>query len=99
MWGLGWVIVQQCCPGAEVHDLPKASPLLQPLLRCKFNRQLFLAPSQAQADLDWTPEFDLAAGLRDSYEKDFSKTGGRKKADFSVDDLVLKGAGKQAVPA
>lgn len=55
--------------------------------------------SQAQADLDWAPEFDLRAGLRDSYEKDFSKTGGRKKADFSVDDIVLKGAGKQAVPA
>ncbi|KAL6774204.1 CSP41B [Auxenochlorella protothecoides x Auxenochlorella symbiontica] len=77
----------------KAHDLGKAKAF--PLR----DQHFFTSIAKAQADLDWTPEFDLAAGLRDSYEKDFSKTGGRKKADFSVDDLVLKGAGKQAVPA
>jgi hypothetical protein len=45
--------------------------------------------SQAQADLDWTPEFGLVDGLRDSYEKDFGRGTFRKAADFETDDMIL----------
>ena len=44
---------------------------------------------QAQADLDWTPEFGLVEGLKDSYEKDFGKGNFRKAADFTTDDMIL----------
>lgn len=42
-------------------------------------------------DLQWTPEFSLLDGLRDSYEKDFGRGTFRKEADFTVDDKVLSG--------
>ena len=45
---------------------------------------------QAMADLDWTPEFGLVDGLRDSYEKDFGRGNFRKAADFTTDDMVLE---------
>jgi len=45
--------------------------------------------AQAQADLDWTPEFGLVDGLKDSYEKDFGRGTFRKAADFSTDDIIL----------
>lgn len=45
---------------------------------------------KAKTELDWTPEFDLVAGLKDSYKNDYLKTG-RDKAeiDFSLDDQIL----------
>eukprot|EP00887_Chlorella_sp_A99_P006540 scaffold3.g6540.t1 len=46
--------------------------------------------ADAQADLDWTPEFGLLEGLADSYAKDFSRGTFRKAPDFTPDDLVLE---------
>ena len=45
---------------------------------------------QAMADLDWKPDFDLVAGLTDSYQKDFGRGTFRKEADFSTDDQILE---------
>ena len=42
------------------------------------------------ADLDWKPEFDLVAGLTDSYQKDFGRGTFRKEADFETDDKILE---------
>lgn len=47
-----------------------------------------LARLQAMADLDWTPEFGLYEGLKDSYDKDFGAGTFRKAADFTTDDMV-----------
>ena len=44
---------------------------------------------QAEHELGWRPEFDLYAGLKDSYEKDFGRGTFRKEADFSTDDQIL----------
>ena len=55
-----------------------------------FRDQHFLTSiDKAMADLDWTPEFGLVEGLRDSFEKDFGRGSFRKAADFSADDIIL----------
>ncbi len=55
---------------------------------------------QAMTQLDWTPEFGLVDGLRDSYEKDFGRGNFRKAADFTTDDMILeKAKGKVPVMA
>ncbi|KAK9811798.1 hypothetical protein WJX72_010267 [[Myrmecia] bisecta] len=54
------------------------------------DQHFFASVDKAQADLDWTPEFSLVDGLRDSYEKDFGRGTFRKAADFSVDDMILE---------
>jgi len=55
---------------------------------------------QAMTQLDWTPEFSLVDGLRDSYEKDFGRGNFRKAADFTTDDMILeKAKGKVPVMA
>lgn len=41
--------------------------------------------SKAKADLGWAPAFSLAAGLKDSYSKDFGRGTFREKADFTAD--------------
>ena len=48
--------------------------------------------TQAVAQLDWTPEFGLIDGLRDSYQKDFGLGNFRKAADFETDDMILEKA-------
>ena len=61
------------------------------------------APSALTAgndSADWTPEFGLVDGLRDSYEKDFGRGNFRKAADFTTDDMILeKAKGKVPVMA
>lgn len=53
------------------------------------DQHFFTSIDKAQADLDWTPKFGLIDGLQDSYDKDFSRGGFRKAADFKTDDLIL----------
>jgi nucleoside-diphosphate-sugar epimerase len=45
---------------------------------------------KAQTELNWQPQFDLVAGLKDSLEKDYLASGRDKQAiDFSLDDRIL----------
>lgn len=45
---------------------------------------------KALKDLDWTPEYDLIGGLKDSFENDYLASGRDKiEVDFSVDDQIL----------
>ncbi len=45
---------------------------------------------KAKTELDWTPEFDLVSGLKDSYENDYLKTERDKaEVDFALDDQIL----------
>lgn len=45
---------------------------------------------KAQADLNWTPQFDLVAGLQDAYQNDYLPSGrGDTEIDFSLDDQIL----------
>jgi nucleoside-diphosphate-sugar epimerase len=53
--------------------------------------QHFFADIQkAKRDLDWRPHFELVAGLKDSFQNDYLKSG-REQADidFSLDDEIL----------
>jgi nucleoside-diphosphate-sugar epimerase len=45
---------------------------------------------KAQADLNWSPEFDLVSGLKDSFQNDYLASG-RNLADidFSLDNQIL----------
>eukprot|EP00898_Chlorokybus_atmophyticus_P000515 jgi/Chlat1/1464/Chrsp12S02069 len=53
------------------------------------DQHFFTSIEKAKKDLDWAPEFDLIAGLKDSYEKDFGRGTFRKAADFTADDMIL----------
>ncbi|EIE21708.1 NAD(P)-binding protein [Coccomyxa subellipsoidea C-169] len=55
------------------------------------DQHFFTSIAKAQADLDWTPEYGLVDGLKDSFEKDFGRGTFRKAADFSTDDMILSG--------
>jgi hypothetical protein len=44
---------------------------------------------KAKKELGWTPKYDLATGLKDSYDKDFGRGTFREAADFTADDMVL----------
>jgi nucleoside-diphosphate-sugar epimerase len=45
---------------------------------------------KAQADLNWTPQFDLISGLKDSFQNDFLASGRDKaEADLSTDEEIL----------
>jgi nucleoside-diphosphate-sugar epimerase len=45
---------------------------------------------KAKAELDWSPKFDLIAGLKDSFQKDYLVSGrDRHEVDFSLDDKIL----------
>jgi nucleoside-diphosphate-sugar epimerase len=47
---------------------------------------------KATTDLDWTPQFDLVGGLKDSFEQDYLASGRREgSCDFSLDDQILEG--------
>lgn len=52
-------------------------------------QHFFCSVDKAMSDLDWTPKYNLAAGLKDSYENDFKLRSGSNE-DFFCDDLVLK---------
>ncbi|MGB8701021.1 MAG: NAD-dependent epimerase/dehydratase family protein [Thermosynechococcaceae cyanobacterium] len=54
-------------------------------------QHFFAEIRKAQADLHWTPEFDLVAGLKDSFQNDYLANGrDRAEIDFSLDDLILQ---------
>lgn len=45
---------------------------------------------KATTELDWEPQYDLVAGLKDSFEKDYLISGRRSQdIDFSLDDQIL----------
>ncbi|MBD1854477.1 MULTISPECIES: NAD-dependent epimerase/dehydratase family protein [Leptolyngbya] len=53
-------------------------------------QHFFADVHKAITELDWTPEFDLISGLKDSFQNDYLKTGrDRKEIDFSLDDQIL----------
>lgn len=57
-------------------------------------QHFFTSNQRAKDELGWTPQFDAAAGLRDSFEKDYLANGGPDAAvDFSLDDEILKAVG------
>lgn len=54
------------------------------------SQHFFADIHKAQIQLNWTPKFDLVAGLKDSYEHDFLANGQDKaEVDFSLDDMIL----------
>ena len=53
------------------------------------DQHFFAGVNKAMDELDWTPEFDLVAGLKDSWDKDYSKGRFCKDPDFECDDVVL----------
>lgn len=64
------------------------------------DQHFFASIDKAKAELNWTPEFDLIAGLRESYEKDFKNYGKhQRQPDFSVDDLILDAVKSPAAAA
>ncbi len=54
-------------------------------------QHFFCSVDEAMKDLEWTPKYNLAEGLKDSYENDFvsKKAGGGLNTDFACDDMVL----------
>ena len=53
-------------------------------------QHFFTAIDKAQAELHWTPKFDLVTGLKDSFQNDYLATGQDKaEVDFSLDDQIL----------
>ncbi|NEO87594.1 MAG: NAD-dependent epimerase/dehydratase family protein [Spirulina sp. SIO3F2] len=54
-------------------------------------QHFFADISKAQADLNWTPQFDLVSGLKDSFEQDYLKSGrDQTEVDFAIDDQILE---------
>lgn len=57
------------------------------------DQHFFASVDKAMDELDWQPEFGLVDGLRDSYNKDFSRGTYLKPADFTTDDMILEKLG------
>lgn len=57
-------------------------------------QHFFASIQKAQTELNWQPEYNLIAGLKDSFENDYLASG-RDKAtiDFSVDEEILAANG------
>lgn len=49
------------------------------------DQHFFASCDKAMIELGWEPKFDLVAGLKDSWDKDFSKGRVLEEADFSCD--------------
>lgn len=58
-------------------------------------QHFFASNQRAKDELGWTPEFDLVAGLRDSYQNDYLASGRQERddLDFSLDDEILQAIG------
>ncbi len=57
-------------------------------------QHFFASIEKAKRDLNWTPQFDLVPGLRDSFERDYRLTAQPAAAiDFSTDAQILQGVG------
>ena len=53
-------------------------------------QHFFCSVNKAKRDLNWAPKFDLIAGLKDSLNNDYLKSGRKDSSiDFSTDDLIL----------
>ncbi|WP_013320753.1 NAD-dependent epimerase/dehydratase family protein [Gloeothece verrucosa] len=53
-------------------------------------QHFFADVHKAMTQLNWTPEFDLVSGLKDSYEHDYLPSGRHQaEIDFSVDEEIL----------
>ena len=54
-------------------------------------QHFFTSIQKATSELYWQPEFDLVAGLKDSFQNDYLLSGRETAAiDFSLDDEILK---------
>jgi len=54
-------------------------------------QHFFASVHKAIAQLQWQPQFDLVAGLQDSFRKDYLASGRNKtEVDFSTDDEILE---------
>jgi nucleoside-diphosphate-sugar epimerase len=57
-------------------------------------QHFFASVNKAMTELNWKPEYDLIAGLKDSFENDYLASGRDKKdVDFSTDEEILKANG------
>ena len=57
-------------------------------------QHFFADITKAKAELNWQPQFDLIAGLKDSFENDYLANEKDKAApDFSTDEEILKALG------
>lgn len=56
-------------------------------------QHFFCGVDKAIHDLDWTPKYNMLAGLKDSYETDFKvkQAAGKLKSDFFTDDMIING--------
>ncbi|ASC70421.1 NAD-dependent epimerase [Halomicronema hongdechloris C2206] len=53
-------------------------------------QHFFTSIAKALTDLDWEPEFDLTAGLKDAYQRDYLPSGREQQdIDFSIDTQIL----------
>ena len=53
-------------------------------------QHFFASVNKAITELNWHPEFDLVAGLKDSFQNDYLASGKDKsEVDFSLDDEIL----------
>jgi len=54
-------------------------------------QHFFAEVNKAMQDLDWQPEYDLVAGLKDSLNHDYLASGRNKaEIDFSLDEQILE---------
>jgi UDP-glucose 4-epimerase len=54
-------------------------------------QHFFADVHKAMQDLNWQPQFDLAAGLKDSFQNDYLSAGrDTAEVDFSVDEEILQ---------
>lgn len=72
-------------PGAFDFGKRKAFPMRV--------QNFFADIHRAQADLDWTPKFDLVSGLKDSFTSDYLVNSKDQEVDFSTDDMILTAQG------
>jgi len=67
-----------------VHFSPKAFDFGKAKAFPMRDQHFFASVEKAKVELGWEPKFDLASGLKDSYEKDFGRGTFREAADFSA---------------
>lgn len=54
-------------------------------------QHFFADTNRAQQELNWTPEFDLISGLKDSFQNDYlASKRNEVDIDFSIDDQILQ---------
>ena len=93
--GLVGAAAQACGHSMEQVELCSFDPqLLEPKARKAFPLRIahfFTDVNRVCRELAWQPRFDLVAGLKDSYEKDFCHQV-RQTPDWSEDDQLLSHA-------